>query len=63
VDFNKLYFDHQLLLMKAQQAPSSGPRCGFRIEASAVARRIGASQQSLGARAARQWQALAEMQG
>jgi hypothetical protein len=62
VDLNRLYFDHQLLLMKAQDAPSSARRLEFRIEASDVAERISRSQRHLGATAAPQWQLLAGVQ-
>jgi hypothetical protein len=59
VDLNRLYFDHQLLLIKAQHTRSSVRRLEFRIEASDVAGRISRSQRCLGAAAATQWQLLA----
>jgi hypothetical protein len=59
VDLNRLYFDHQLLLMKARDAHSSARRLEFQIEASDVAERISRSQTCLGATAAPQWQLLA----
>jgi hypothetical protein len=60
VDFNRFYFEHQLLLLKAQHAVSPDRRRSLRIEASAVAGRIGRSQRRLGAGGAPRWQALAE---
>jgi hypothetical protein len=62
VDFNRLYFDHQLLLMRARDAHSSARRLEFKIEASDVAGRISRSQRRLGAAAAPQWQQLAAVQ-
>ncbi len=62
VDLNRLYFDHQLLLMKARDARSSVRRLEFQIEASDVAGRISRSQRRLGAAAAPQWQLLAGAQ-
>jgi hypothetical protein len=59
VDFNQLYFDHQLLLMKAQHTASPVRRRAFQIRASNVAARITQSQRWLGAAAAPQWQLLA----
>ena len=59
MDLNQLYFDHQILLMKAQRASSSTARAGFEATASAVACRIGRVQHLLGAPAAPVWQALA----
>ena len=62
MDFNRLYFEHQLLLLKAQHAASPDRRRGLRVEASAVAGRIGRSQRRLGAGGAPRWQALGEAQ-
>ena len=59
VDFNRLYFDHQLLLMKAQQTDSSVRRHAIQVKASDVAARITRSQRCLGAAAAPYWQQLA----
>ena len=59
MDLNQLYFDHQILLMKAQRAPSSNARASFEATASAVACRIGRAQHVLGAAAAPMWHALA----
>lgn len=62
MDLNRLYFDHQLLLMKARDAHSSVQRLELRIEASDVAGRISQSQRRLGAAAAPRWQLLAAVQ-
>ena len=59
MDFNRLYFDHQLLLMKAQQSDSSVRRHALQAKASDVAARITRSQRCLGAGAAPYWQRLA----
>jgi len=59
VDLNQLYFDHQILLMKAYRAPSPSGRHGFEAAASCVAGRIGSLQGALGAAAAPAWRALA----
>jgi hypothetical protein len=61
VDLNQLYFDHQILLMKAHKAPSPGGRRGFEAAASCVAGRIGSVQGTLGAAAAPAWRALAAL--
>jgi hypothetical protein len=60
VDFNRLYFDHQLLLMKAQQSDSSVRRQALQVKASDVAARITRSQRCLGAAAAPSWRRLAK---
>jgi hypothetical protein len=62
VDLNRLYFDHQVLLMKAQRTQSSGRRQALRLRASGVAQRISRSQRQLGAPAASQWQLIAGAQ-
>lgn len=63
VDLNQLYFDHQILLMKAHKARSPGGRRGFEAAASCVAGRIGGLQGTLGAAAAPAWRALAALDG
>jgi hypothetical protein len=60
VDFNQLYFDHQLLLIKAQQTDSSVRRHALQVKASVLAARITQSQRRLGAAAAPYWQQLVE---
>jgi hypothetical protein len=59
VDLNQLYFDHQLLLMKASRATSAGARHEHENGASHVASRIGRMQRAIGAAAAPSWEALA----
>ena len=59
MDLNELYFEHQMLLMKAQRSPSSTGRRQYEITASGVAGRIGGVQRLLGAAAAPEWQARA----
>jgi hypothetical protein len=59
VDFNRLYSDHQLLLMRAERAPSRALRLSREVAASHVAGRIGCMQRALGAAAAPAWESLA----
>lgn len=59
MDLNQLYFDHQVLLMKAGNAASPGDRCDLRMGASHLAGRIGDIQRALGAGAAPAWEGLA----
>ena len=59
MDLNQLYFDHQLLLMKAAGAASDRARHEHEAVASRVAGRIGRTQRALGAAAAPLWEALA----
>lgn len=59
MDLNQLYFDHQLLLIRADQAPSCASRNESRIGASHVAARIGTMQRGLKAAAALSWETLA----
>lgn len=63
MDLNQLYFDHQILLMKAQHAQPSGRRERFEASASGLACRISRIQRTLGAAAAGQWKALAAVGG
>ena len=56
MDLNRLYFDHQLLLMKAARTPWSDARA---IDASHLAGRIGCILRANGAAAAPAWEALA----
>jgi hypothetical protein len=60
VDLNQLYFDHQMLLMKAQAAPAGQRRCQHAVSASHVAERIGHAQRELGAGGATGWEAAAQ---
>jgi len=59
VDLNQLYFDHQILLIRAARATSSDDRRDHAISASRIARIIGKTQRALGAAAAPVWEALA----
>jgi len=59
VDFNRLYSDHQSLLIEAARAPSEGLRHEHEVAASHVAGRIGCMQRALGAGAASVWESLA----
>ncbi len=59
MDLNQLYFDHQLLLMKAAGAASDSVRHEHEAVASRVAGRIGRTQRALGAPAAPVWEGLA----
>lgn len=58
VDLNALYFDHQLLLIKARRAASFGTRHEYEARASHIAGRIGRLQRRLGAAAALAWERL-----
>lgn len=59
MDLNQLYFGHQMLLMKAQAAPTWQRRCQHAVSASHVAVRIGRAQRELGAGGATGWEAAA----
>lgn len=63
MDLNQLYFDHQVLMMRAGRAVSCGARHEHEIDASHIAGRIGCMQRSMGAAAAPQWEALAKVVG
>ena len=58
MDLNRLYSDHQLLLMRADRAPSDDARRVHTAAASHVAERIGRTQRALGAAAAPTWETL-----
>lgn len=58
MDFNRLYADHQVLLVKARRAPTYGLRRSCEIAASDIAIRIGSAQRSLGAAAAQAWETM-----
>lgn len=59
MDLNQLYFDHQILLMKAGRAVSAQLRHEHEVSASHIAGRIGCMQRSMGAASAPAWDALA----
>jgi hypothetical protein len=59
VDLNRLYSDHQKLLIDAERAPSDVLRHEREVAATHVAGRIGCMQRALGAAAATAWESLA----
>lgn len=59
VDFNRLYSDHQRLLIEAERAPSDALRHVHEVAATHIAGRIGCMQRALGANAAYAWESLA----
>jgi hypothetical protein len=59
VDFNRLYSDHQRLLIEADRAPSVALRHVHEMAATHVAGNIGSMQRALGAGAASTWESLA----
>ena len=59
MDLNRLYSDHQRLLMEADRAPSERLRRLHAIAATDLAERIGRTQRGLGAAAAPAWETLA----
>lgn len=59
MDLNQLYFDHQLLLMKAKGTFSAEVRRAHEAHASLIAGRIGCMQRALGAPGAPSWEAMA----
>ena len=60
MDFNRLYSDHQRLLIEAGRAPSEALRHEHEVAATHVAGRIGCMQRALGAGAAAAWETLAK---
>lgn len=58
MDLNQLYFDHQLLLIRAGDSVSHTNRHQCETGASQVAARIGCVQRELGAGAAVAWERL-----
>jgi hypothetical protein len=59
VDLNRLYFDHQLSMIRAARSPTCDLRRGHTLHASQIAGRIGYAQRALGATAAPAWESLA----
>jgi len=59
VDFNRLYSEHQRLLLEAKRAPNEVMRHEHEVAATHVAGRIGCMQRALGATAASAWESLA----
>lgn len=56
MDLNRLYFDHQLSLMRASRSATCGGRRRHVSRALRIAGRIGFAQRSLGAAAATDWE-------
>lgn len=61
MDLNRLYFDHQLLLMEAERANSPELRQRHHNGAALIAGRIGCMQRALGANAAPAWSRTAAL--
>ena len=59
MDLNQLYFDHQLLLMRAARAPTDALRRNHEMAAVKVAGHVRTMQRTLGASAAGTWDAPA----
>ena len=59
MDFNRLYTDHQRLLIEARRAPTEALRHKHEVAATHIAGRIGCMQRALGATAAAAWESLA----
>ena len=60
MDLNKLYFDHQVSLLKARRAQTPALRHGHQAEAARLAADIWQGQNALGAAAACGWVARGE---
>lgn len=58
MDFNHLYFHHQLATMRAGFAADGATRLGYQQVADGLGMRIASRQQQLGAAAACGWTAL-----
>lgn len=59
MDLNQLYFDHQILLMRAARVPVSASSAAHLCDAAGLAARIGAMQRATGADAEAGWNRLA----
>jgi len=59
VDLNQLYFEHQVLLMRADRSDLPGERIGHERGAALIAGRIGCIQRASGAGAAKAWRTTA----
>lgn len=57
MDLNRLYFDHQLLLMRADGAQSDDAQHQHQLDATLLAGRIGGLLRGIGAGAAPAWEA------
>ena len=56
MDLNRLYFDHQLSLMRASRSATCDGRRRHVSRALRIAGRIGSAQRTLGAAAAMDWE-------
>nr|WP_166176938.1 hypothetical protein [Altererythrobacter segetis] len=56
MDLNRLYFDHQMSLMRATRSATCDDRRHHASRASRIAGRIGIAQRALGASAATGWE-------
>lgn len=63
MDLNRLYFDHQVLLMQARAAKAGDKRQGLETGARRIACRIGSIQRHSGASAAKSWEDLSALPG
>ena len=63
MDLNRLYFDHQLSMIRAARSPTCDLRRDHVLHASHIAGRIGNAQRALGAAAAPAWEFLARPVG
>ena len=59
MDLNRLYFDHQLSMIRAARSPTCDSRWVTLSNALQIAGRIGYAQRALGAAAAPAWESLA----
>lgn len=59
MDLNRLYFDHQISLMRAAASPCANRRRHHRAQASATARSIEGIHRASGASALGEWEAKA----
>jgi hypothetical protein len=59
VDFNRLYSDHQILVVTADRAPCAQVAGVHASAAARMAGRIASAQRELGAAAAHRWETLA----
>jgi hypothetical protein len=63
MDLNKLYFDHQVLVVRARHAAPGKARSSYETGARRVADSIGSIQRLSGAPAAMGWELLAALPG
>jgi hypothetical protein len=56
MDLNQLYYDHQILLMRAAKAPNGTDKAAHRANAATIARTITGMHRASGARAMQSWE-------